>query len=114
MTIIPFDAYLPLNGRKVHYVPCELEVDVRDEGGYPVMWVTAITTEGQSLPARVREPHTFEQHMAKLILDAAYADQDFESQAFEAFGWSWSGLGANDPDSRWIRPVDPDVMMAAE
>lgn len=104
MTTLGYDAYLPLNGRPDQlHVPCDLTVDVGEEYGEPYLSVTAIKVDGSWLPAKVREPGSFEQHLAYQILNAAFADDELARRAFEAAGWHRSPSG-------WKREPDVDAV----
>ena len=102
MTTLGYDASLPLYGAKVLHVPCDLDIDVGEEFGEPYIKVTGIKVEGVTLPAKVREPGTLEQHLAHQILNAAYADDELAARAFAAFGWT-------SRNGTWHPPVDEDA-----
>lgn len=111
MTTLPFDAHLPLG----IFLECEVTGSVTTDAGAsdPYFKVYAIRIDGQAYQVGGLYPGWVKSTL-DLIADKAATDTDTLADAMRIEGWSWSGLGANDPDSRWIRPVDPDVMMAAE
>ncbi|MGB3833769.1 MAG: hypothetical protein WA975_18110 [Mesorhizobium sp.] len=78
---------------------CEVELSVELDAGVPQISVDAVFIDGKNLFAG----NALSKAIAAEIANAAEDDDDLASRAIEDEGFSYRGLGANDPDGFYAR-----------
>jgi len=104
--LYPFCAELRLpNGHVANHLDCELDCTIEDDDGTadPFLSVERIYVDGHRIPMLENYSPSMWGYIADQIKKQAEADTDLFTTVAEAEGWTYRGLGGNDPDGCWRR-----------
>ncbi|PWJ81519.1 hypothetical protein C7441_11051 [Pseudaminobacter salicylatoxidans] len=82
----------------IYDIECEIELSVVPDAGAPQVSVDGVYVDGKNLFAG----SAISKAIAAEIANAAVDDDDLTARAIEDEGFVYRGLGANDPDGRYV------------
>ncbi|MBN7764121.1 hypothetical protein JYP52_23615 [Nitratireductor aquibiodomus] len=85
----------------VYDLECEIELSVELDAGVPMVSVDAVYVDGKNL----FHGSALTKSIAVEIANAAENDEALKALAVSDEGFTYRGLGGNDPDGRYVRAL---------